>query len=442
MNLSKWFLIFLYIIKSIVDSKVIFVFELIRHGARSPLIIKNQKDVLGQEWKVTIGELTVPGMRQVYLGGLLLKNKYIDEANLLKPDYDPNEIYLYASNKNTIQTAYAHLKGIYPFRNENLTDLQKANALPPIDITDKDDILNLLENMPLPFNSQTLSVHVLDNNHPFMLDLKCFKSVGKTNVENSLAMKNETDLLIASFNNDFKINLSISLNLTDSDFLTWGQISSYNDAFAADDFDKRDLTYLNVDLIKFNETAKQVNSQYYKMFDNTSLISRITVTPIIYQILTYMRIQMDGLIGPKMVIFSAHDINIMYTLNFLKIALKLDNLFFTNIVFAANIIFELNVADDNVTYSINIIYNDNVIYNDSLDLFNSSFVSYAASDIEINNFCLLEESKFKADNLFYYIILVTLILVIIGLIIFLLKMLELNEDAKNDDFIDSGRLNS
>ena len=214
--------------------------------------------------------------------------------------------------------------------------------------------------------------------------------------------------------------------------MSWDQISDYADAFIADDFDRRDMSYLNVDLNKFNETAKQINSHDFKMYDNTSKISQITVSPIMNQILTYMRIQMDGKLGPKFVLLSAHDTNIVVTLNFLKKALNLEKLIFTNIVFASNIIIELNV-DDNNTYSINIVHNDVLIYNNSIDKFNSSIAKFTVSEKEINSFCYFPEGGSDPNNIIYYIILSCLSLVIIGLVIFLIKILNRNTVCKKTD---------
>ena len=65
---------------------------------------------------------------------------------LLNPDFDPNEIYLYVKDKNrTTQSAYSHLRGLFPFRNQKMSDTQKNNANPPMNVSDLLSVLSFLE---------------------------------------------------------------------------------------------------------------------------------------------------------------------------------------------------------------------------------------------------------------------------------------------------------
>ena len=57
-------------------NKVIFVFEIFRHGARTQNSLDlNDKDIFGEQWEGIL-ELTNSGLRQHYLLGHYIRNKY------------------------------------------------------------------------------------------------------------------------------------------------------------------------------------------------------------------------------------------------------------------------------------------------------------------------------------------------------------------------------
>jgi len=83
-----------------------FVLELFRHGARSA-----GKTKYFQNWDdLGVSELTSVGMRQQYILGKALRQKYPDLLFL----YNPNKLYVFATGKErTIMSAAAQLQGIY-----------------------------------------------------------------------------------------------------------------------------------------------------------------------------------------------------------------------------------------------------------------------------------------------------------------------------------------
>ena len=81
-----------------------------RHGARAPI---EDRDI--DEFTVGEGLLTPEGMRQRYLLGRYIKNRYTETFKLLSEEYDPKEIYMQSTNVNrTIQSGYSELMGLYP----------------------------------------------------------------------------------------------------------------------------------------------------------------------------------------------------------------------------------------------------------------------------------------------------------------------------------------
>ena len=68
-----------------------FVFEVVRHGARAP-IINMDIDLFPET--VAEGILTAEGMRQRYLLGRYHRERYTETFPLLSPEYDPHELYI------------------------------------------------------------------------------------------------------------------------------------------------------------------------------------------------------------------------------------------------------------------------------------------------------------------------------------------------------------
>ena len=156
MSLSKqislpvlYFLILFFLSFSISHSKLLFLFEHCRHGARSMSHLdKNDKDFIGELWNGK-AELSYVGMRQHYLLGVNNKYKYSELLNF--SEYNPNDIIVYATNSNrTIMSAQSQLIGMYGSNSsmEKLDDKQKEMATLPFKITD-DNILNRIKELNL-----------------------------------------------------------------------------------------------------------------------------------------------------------------------------------------------------------------------------------------------------------------------------------------------------
>ena len=67
--------------------KLLFAFEVVRHGARSPT-------TSSAGFAVPAGELTASGMRQRFLLGSLHRDRYTKQYDLLDPDYVPGQVYV------------------------------------------------------------------------------------------------------------------------------------------------------------------------------------------------------------------------------------------------------------------------------------------------------------------------------------------------------------
>ena len=110
-NILLFFLIlFFKNILSELEEKILFAFQMNRHGARAPYLgVTNGLDVYKEKW-LKNGELSDIGKRQLYLLGVKVRKRYIEKYNLLSENYNPQEIYIKSTDSNrTIISTYSFL---------------------------------------------------------------------------------------------------------------------------------------------------------------------------------------------------------------------------------------------------------------------------------------------------------------------------------------------
>ena len=151
------------------EDKLLWAFEIFRHGARSPYSRfheSNSKDLFNMTWS-GIQELTNIGKRQHFLIGYRNHKRYIIEKKLINKTYDPREIHIFSTNINrTIESPASQLQGLYlAGEGPNLTDAQIKRAIPPIDNKLYDDILDKLGNEVFPGNINVVPIHILEESY-------------------------------------------------------------------------------------------------------------------------------------------------------------------------------------------------------------------------------------------------------------------------------------
>ena len=144
-------------------NKVIFVFEIFRHGARSPSIIdENDLDLYGEQWN-GMQELTNSGLRQQYLLGYYIRNKYPDLINYEK--YSPKDIEVISTLRNrTIMSARAQLNGIFNNSKIKIKNQEKINIGKPYYLINK--INNIIKNNISSYPDdypEEIPIHLVDN---------------------------------------------------------------------------------------------------------------------------------------------------------------------------------------------------------------------------------------------------------------------------------------
>lgn len=86
-----------------------FVYELVRHGARAPIVPEPEG-----YFNVKMGLLTETGMRQRYMLGRYNRQRYIERENLLDENLNPSQIYVQSTGVDrTLQSTYSEMMGLY-----------------------------------------------------------------------------------------------------------------------------------------------------------------------------------------------------------------------------------------------------------------------------------------------------------------------------------------
>ena len=147
--------------------KIAYVFNFSRHGARAPtdefdhsLFSEAIKD-----FAVAPEMLTPMGMRQRYLTGCRNRKRYVEDYELLSPNYVPGEIYSQSSfSMRSMQSGYCEFMGLYPpgeggaeeLPEGLVNDLGPAN--PPFNVRDSKKVAEELGPNPLPHGFTQIQV--------------------------------------------------------------------------------------------------------------------------------------------------------------------------------------------------------------------------------------------------------------------------------------------
>jgi hypothetical protein len=110
--------------------------------------------------------LTPSGFRQHYLIGHELRKRYVNEDGInddkiLSPVYRPSEVYVRSTQVHrTVQSVNAQLLGLYPLSTApKITPEQVNNSLPPIKVSDQDQILEKLGLSAVELDFQPIPTH-------------------------------------------------------------------------------------------------------------------------------------------------------------------------------------------------------------------------------------------------------------------------------------------
>jgi hypothetical protein len=416
-----------------------FVFEIFRHGARSPFL-EGGKDVYEVDWDGP-GELTPVGMRMHYLLGARNRDVY---GTYLGGNYDPNAIYVMSTDTNrTIMSAYSQLQGLYPPSTGPYIQKEREGiAIPPVDVKDKEAIWKDLNLAALKYATQVVPIHTIPTDTTrFYLDNWRYCKANRKNFEKNLekdSIKNHIKEYNAKYGEQLKAALK-HLNETrmETDFEYIWELS---DSFVAGYTSGKSYKILEdqgINLKEFNETSYKalLLDQFDLQYDDPNLfVGTMSMSPLHSDILNWMntRIEFDkekkGYVtfkAPKMVMLSGHDTNISameaYLFNVFSDKIK-KNFLYPG--FAASLYYELHRKDDakgteDSDYFVRIIFNDDKTTFGDLEFteFKKGISTKSFSQEYINDYCGFNknDSGPSGSLLFLTIILacITLTLIIV-----------------------------
>lgn len=319
---SSIILVLLFCISSAyAQERLVFAVTLIRHCDRTPVTAVGAPP---HHWELGLGELTPLGMNEQYLLGKSLRQRFVDQYQLLPTRYRPGDVYVHATDVNrTILSAQSLLIGLYPpGTGPDLADGKPAlpGALQPIPIQtfpeSQDPIIN-----------------------GFGAHLQEFMELQKTLVFTDEAWKKLTSSGSGSFGRWSRI---------------FGRkIDNLVDLMPVGD----DLNVRMVHGVKLPEgiTKSQaeeilgIYSQAMALAFKPRAIGRLLAKDFMTEVLTDLQKAVDGAPPYKFMLYSGHDTTILPVMSALGVPLE------TEPGYASNLSFEL--LKDGKDFSVRVRYN-------------------------------------------------------------------------------------
>jgi hypothetical protein len=432
-------------------SKLLFVNEQFRHGARSSVMDihpPNFTDYFNIKWEKT-GELTNNGIRMIYILGVKDRIKY---KNFISNEYNLNEIQFYSSNLNrTIQSAYAHIQGLFfNSSTEKLKNkIQIENAFPPNKKTKE----IIYETEKLKFNSlpekiTIAPVHLFDKkDHIFLLheldeisDCNVIKEKRKKILNSSEKIKKKSIEFLLKYNESLN-KMYYENGMNKSKKFDFYFIDVFCDHYISDRYDNKNLNFLEKFGFNLNElefSCKDVLSfvlENYVFGEDEILF--MSQTPIFKQILKNMEkiIYLDNnnnqINVPKYVVYSTHDSSLAGIELFMR---KIFGTEYINPDFGCNLYFELHKKDNNNEniYYVNYIVNDNNLLTVDFKEFKSKIENVLWSENDIQKYCkfsIVDKSYVKYQNK----LIINCVILSFVYIISLFYMIKIIKNKKNNN---------
>lgn len=392
-----------------------FVFEMFRHGARSPLDLDSEnKDIYGHKWSGK-GELTPVGMRMHFLLGYRNAEVYGKPLNI--SSYSTSEISISSTDVNrTILSAYSQLQGFFPpLTGPQLSEAQRKTAFPPIEY-DFSEELGFLQGNALREQANIFAIKTMNKkDHEFYLH----DSDVCEGVKEKIASAKQSDKIqtfVKQFNKNYAEKVYKALNKTEKTFnLTdVGNLETLFDTFMCGYTDGRQYPALvdqNITMSDFYNLASEfLYLDMYHIYISDDYTGLFSMSPLFLKILRYMdnRIQseVNGISrysaqDPKIAMVSGHDTNLAAFMRFVKAVFNKTELI--DPTYASSVYVELLHDPEVISdvpldkYFVNVMVNEENLFGDSIKY------SYFADEVrkklvkgdEIEKFCnfkVLEES--------------------------------------------------
>ena len=354
-NLLLFILLFFIKIESSF-SKIIFVFEHVRHGTRTPPFSEgsNYIDQFGTKWEGD-GELTTIGERLHTILGIQNRMKYSSLINFNK--LDPKEIKIISTNSiRVLKSLEAQLHAMYiPGTGDYINTQDIEIAYPPgkkylPEGIDKEilslgnsAVFNRTNVFPISF---FITGKVFPNEPdlcPYMTEYRKIllkrtnESLFNFTKEFEKKFGNKLSAYLGRENNEWLYNYNSLIEVTDNYICNYDNGKNLTDFLTKTEFDKEE----------FHNYAKKIKEFYLFNLSSDELAGDLGASPHMVDLLDYMekKVKNDSYYSysaPKMIIQGGHDTTINLIQYFMYTAFQIPVKY---VKFGAHIYFELHKDD-------------------------------------------------------------------------------------------------
>ena len=390
-------------------SKIIFVFEHVRHGTRTPPFNEGSNfiDQFGTKWEGD-GELTVIGKRLHTILGIQNRLKYSSLINFNK--LDPQEIKVISTNSiRTLKSLEAELHAMYiPGTGDYISDKDIEMAYPPgkeylpegidkeISNLGNDVVFNKTNLFPIQFfatgkvfpNEPDLCPYMTE--YRKILAKRTNESLFNFTKEFEQKFGNKLSEYLGRENNKWLYDYDSLIGVTDNYICNYDNGKDLSDFLLKTGFDKEE----------FHNYAIKVKEFYLFNLSSDETAGNLGATPHMVDLLDYMdkKVKNDSYYSysaTKMVIQGGHDTTINLIQLFMFTAFQIPVKY---VKFGANIYFELHKDDVNENkFTVKYFYDGEMLLEKDYYEFKNRVSQLIWSDEKIKEFCFREE-KDKDDN--------------------------------------------
>ena len=325
------------------EDKLLFAFQFMRHGARSPCrsLSKDFIDIFGHKWDGNC-EITKKGYYQLYKMGLINRERYKNLINF--KEQNSFEIYAYSSISNrTLMTANAILHGMFFDKNipteeqltipvHNIAKNSKGENIPVFYYTNKKNCKKWSDIMEFNFMKKNILSYekiFLEKYGNILNEIEKISDYFAKIEQNIIKITVFCDNFISNYYDERKINLFSKLKYTDEQ-----------------------LYDLYLDCHEFN--LKRYMEIYFGY--EAEYVSTIVISEYIQKLINYM----DNIINnseqnPKFVLYAGHQSTVAAMELYLK---KIFNITYDIMLFGSHQDFLLYKEKNNEKYLVKYFYND------------------------------------------------------------------------------------
>lgn len=283
---------------------VVYVSELMRHGARTP-----NSNILKMQEKTSDGQLTANGQRMAYLLGSQIRSSY----SALFSDIKYNEFEVYSSTKQRcIQSAYSHLAGVFPLGSGSKITPEGQPATPFTQPPIEGLQVNFKSEFAIDKGYRVVPIRVSQYDMDFLFMpyfAQVCPSIGAWVEKQHSASVKKYQPLVNRLSEDLKLAGIDSKKLVNKDTFDLGDIAHvYDELVSFQNSNGKLDSRFSLDLFK---KVKDYAALEYNLWFEDKKWTQIFLDSMSRQLVTIIEEYQNGGGSLKYSLFSGHDINIL-----------------------------------------------------------------------------------------------------------------------------------